>query len=205
MRRGTRSLGRSGGGSRGCAVSRPGVVDGQKRNGILPTDWAKCAGWRVRSNSPIRSATKRVSSSGAPKRGFASWQIHRGQRLRGLPVQRPLAVSGRHQQDGPCRGVTGIHELIVESNADTGATFVFLDKLSPVDLYLDGDPERTIDAAQSADLLEPSNMEHLDQALFLLGHGVESPSAASTVRGTSTSWNFRRRTRLTSRPSGQSK
>jgi hypothetical protein len=58
----------------------------------------------------------------------------------------------------------------------TAATFVFLDKLSTVDLYLDGDPERTIDAAQPADLLEPSNMEHLDQPLFLLGHGVENPA-----------------------------
>jgi hypothetical protein len=60
--------------------------------------------------------------------------------------------------------------------AYTAATFVFLDKLSTVELYLDGDPERTIDAAQPADLLEPSNMEHLDQPLFLLGHGVENPA-----------------------------
>jgi len=46
-----------------------------------------------------------------PERGSASWQIHRGhrrgQRLRGLPVQRPVAVSRRHQRDGPRRGVTG--------------------------------------------------------------------------------------------------
>jgi hypothetical protein len=58
----------------------------------------------------------------------------------------------------------------------TAATFVFLDKLSTVDLYLDGDPERTIDATQPADLLEPANMAHLDQPLFLLGHGVENPA-----------------------------
>jgi hypothetical protein len=58
----------------------------------------------------------------------------------------------------------------------TAATFVFLDKLSTVDLYLDGDPERTIDADQPSDLLEPANMEHLDQPLFLLGHGVENPT-----------------------------
>ena len=58
----------------------------------------------------------------------------------------------------------------------TAASFVFLDKLSTVDLYLDGDPERTIDAAQPADLLDPANMEHLDQPLFLLGHGVENPA-----------------------------
>ena len=57
--------------------------------------------------------------------------------------------------------------------AYTAATFVFLDKLSTIDLYLDGEPERTIDAAQPADLLDPANMEHLDQPLFLLGHGIE--------------------------------
>ena len=60
--------------------------------------------------------------------------------------------------------------------AYTAATFVFLDKLSTVGLYLDGEPKRTIDAAQPADLLEPSNMEHLDQPLFLLGYGVENPA-----------------------------
>ncbi|WP_434530840.1 hypothetical protein ACODNH_19045 [Haloarcula sp. NS06] len=58
----------------------------------------------------------------------------------------------------------------------TAATFVFLDKLSTVGLYLDGDPERTIDATQPADLLDPANMEHLDRPLFLLGHGVEDPA-----------------------------
>lgn len=60
--------------------------------------------------------------------------------------------------------------------AYTATAFVFLDKLSTVSLYLDWDPERTIDAAQPADLLEPSTMEHLDQPLFLLGHGVEDPA-----------------------------
>ena len=52
---------------------------------------------------------------------------------------------------------------------------MFLDKLSTVGLYLDGDPERTIDAAQPADLLDPANMEHLDQPMFLLDHGIENP------------------------------
>ncbi len=60
--------------------------------------------------------------------------------------------------------------------APPAATFVFLNELSTVGLYLDGDPERTIDAAQPADLLEPGNMEHLDQPLFLLGHSVENPA-----------------------------
>jgi len=60
--------------------------------------------------------------------------------------------------------------------ATTAATFVFLDTLPTVGLYLDGDPERTIDAAKPADLLDPANMTHLDQPLFLLGHGVENPA-----------------------------
>ena len=60
--------------------------------------------------------------------------------------------------------------------AYTAAAFVFLDKLSTVGLYVDGDPERTIDAARPADLLEPANMEHLDQPLFLLGNGIENPA-----------------------------
>ena len=60
--------------------------------------------------------------------------------------------------------------------AYTAATFVFPDKLSTTDLYLDGEPERTIDAAQPAGLLDPASMEHLDQPLFLLGHSVENPA-----------------------------
>lgn len=77
--------------------------------------------------------------------------------------------------------LTNLKDLLNATRAERGvaytaATFVFLDKLSTVSLYLDGDPERTIDAAQPADLLEPSNMEHLDQPLFLLGRGVEEPA-----------------------------
>ena len=79
------------------------------------------------------------------------------------------------------RNLTQLKELLDATQAERGpaytaATFVFLDKLSTVGLYLDGDPERTIDAARPADLLEPANMEHLDQPLFLLGHGVENPA-----------------------------
>ncbi|MXR43003.1 hypothetical protein GRX01_16855 [Halobaculum sp. WSA2] len=72
-------------------------------------------------------------------------------------------------------------ELLDATRAERGpgyaaATFVFLDKLSTAGLYLDGDPERTIDADQPSDLLDPDNMKHLDQPLFLLGHGVENPA-----------------------------
>ena len=91
----------------------------------------------------------------------------------------------RHSDGYPesvLRDLTQLKELLDATRAERGpgytaATFVFLDKLSTIDLYLDDDPERTIDAAQPADLLEPANMEHLDQPLFLLGHGVEDPAA----------------------------
>ena len=87
----------------------------------------------------------------------------------------------RHSDGYPesvLRDLTQLKELLDATRAERGpgytaATFVFLGKLSTVGLYLDGDPERTIDATQPADLLEPSNMEHLDQPMFLLGHGVE--------------------------------
>jgi hypothetical protein len=90
----------------------------------------------------------------------------------------------RHSDGYPAsvlRDLVQLKDLLDATRAERGpaytaATFVFLDKLSTVDLYLGGDPERTIDAAQPADLLEPSNMEHLDQPLFLLGHGVENPA-----------------------------
>jgi len=77
-RRGTNSRGRSDGDSRGCAVSRHVVAGGRKQNGISPTDWAKCVGWRVPSNSPIRSVTRRVVA--LPERsegGSVSRQIYR--------------------------------------------------------------------------------------------------------------------------------
>ena len=90
----------------------------------------------------------------------------------------------RHSDGYPesvLRNLAQLKELLDATRAERGpaytaATFVFLDKLSTVGLYLDGDPERTIDAARPADLLKPGNMEHLNQPLFLLGHGVENPA-----------------------------
>jgi hypothetical protein len=90
----------------------------------------------------------------------------------------------RHSDGYPSsvlRDLTQLKDLLDATRAERGpgytaAAFVFLDKLSTVSLYLDGQLERTIDATQPADLLEPANMEHLDQPLFLLGHGVENPA-----------------------------
>jgi len=45
-----------------------------------------------------------------------------------------------------------------------------------MDLYVDDGRDRSIRAEQPSDLLDPSNMEQLDQPMFLLGHGVENPA-----------------------------
>ena len=95
-----------------------------------------------------------------------------------------IAQVYRHADDYPAsvlRDLAQLKDLLDATHAERGpgytaAAFVFLDKLSTVSLYLDGEPKRTIDAAQPADLLEPANMEHLDQPLFLLGHGIENPA-----------------------------
>jgi hypothetical protein len=91
----------------------------------------------------------------------------------------------RHSDGYPesvLRDLAQLKELLDATRAERGpgytaASFVFLDKLSTIDLYLGGDPDRTIEATQPADLHDPSNMEHLDQPMFLLGHGVENPAA----------------------------
>jgi hypothetical protein len=56
------------------------------------------------------------------------------------------------------------------------AQLLLLDKLSTMELYFDNDPDRNIHADEPADLLDPTNMDHIDQPLFLLGHGVENPA-----------------------------
>ncbi|GAA0682064.1 hypothetical protein GCM10009020_34010 [Natronoarchaeum mannanilyticum] len=43
-------------------------------------------------------------------------------------------------------------------------------------LYVDEGRDRSIHADQPSGLLDPDNMGHLDQPLFLLGHGVENPA-----------------------------
>jgi hypothetical protein len=95
-----------------------------------------------------------------------------------------IAQVYRHSDGYPgsvLRDLAQLKDLLDATNAERGpsytaAAFVFLDKLSTVALYLDGRPERTIDATQPVDLLEPANIEHLDQPLFLLGHGIENPA-----------------------------
>jgi hypothetical protein len=90
----------------------------------------------------------------------------------------------RHSDGYPAsilRDLAQLKDLLNATRAECGpgytaAVFVFLDKLSTVGLCLDGKPERTIDAAQPSDILDPATMEHLDQSVFLLGHSVENPA-----------------------------
>jgi hypothetical protein len=90
----------------------------------------------------------------------------------------------RHSDGYPAsvlRDLAQLKDILDATRAERGpgytaATFVFLDKLSTVGFYLDGDQERTIHADQPSDFLDPDNMEHLDQPVFLLGHGVEDPA-----------------------------
>ncbi|MFB6362073.1 MAG: hypothetical protein ABEH59_12235 [Halobacteriales archaeon] len=74
-----------------------------------------------------------------------------------------------------------LKQLLDSTRSERGPTyaaaqFVFLDKLTSMQLYLDGDPERTIAAEDPEDLLEPVNFAHIDQPAFLLGHGFEDPT-----------------------------
>lgn len=69
----------------------------------------------------------------------------------------------RHSDGYPAsvlRDLAQLKDLLDATRAERGpcytaAAFVFLDKLSTVGLYLDGDPERTIDAALHETTYEP--------------------------------------------------
>ncbi|OIB57314.1 hypothetical protein [Natrialba sp. SSL1] len=95
-----------------------------------------------------------------------------------------IAQVYRHSDGYPSsvlRDLVQLKQLLDETRAERGpsytaAVFVFLGKLRTMDLYVDEGRDRSIDADQPEDLLDPSNMEHLDQPLFLLGHGVENPA-----------------------------
>jgi len=67
IRTGMNSPERSDAGSPGCGVNRRAGGFSRKLNATSHTGWARFAVWRVPSSSPIRSATRRVSSSGVPR------------------------------------------------------------------------------------------------------------------------------------------
>ena len=82
--------------------------------------------------------------------------------------------------DSVIRDLAQLKRLLDATRTERGpgyatAQFLLLDKLGTMELYLDGDPDRGIRVDDPADILNPANMEHLDQPMFLLGHGVENP------------------------------
>jgi len=81
--------------------------------------------------------------------------------------------------DSVLRDLVQLKELLDETRTERGpayaaAQFLFLNTLSTMTLYVDEGRDRSIHADQPSDLLDPDNMEHLDQPMFLLGHGVEN-------------------------------
>jgi hypothetical protein len=83
--------------------------------------------------------------------------------------------------DGVLRDLAQLKRLLDATRTERGpgyaaAQFLLLDKLGTMELYLDGEPGRSIRADDPADISNPANMEHLDQPMFLLGHGVENPA-----------------------------
>ncbi|WP_144906622.1 hypothetical protein [Halobellus captivus] len=95
-----------------------------------------------------------------------------------------IAQNYRHSDDDTAsvlRELEQLKQLLDETRTERGSAyaavpFLFLDTLSTMTLYVDEGRNRSIHADQPSDLLEPDNMEHLDQPLFLLGHGVENPA-----------------------------
>lgn len=101
-----------------------------------------------------------------------------------VSTERRIAQVYRHSDGYPesvLRDLSQLKQLLEETRSERGPDFaaaqlLFLEKLGSMDFYLDRDPDRSIRADKPADLLDPANMEHLDQPLFLLGHGVENPA-----------------------------
>jgi hypothetical protein len=100
------------------------------------------------------------------------------------PATERIAQIYRHSDgypDSVLRDLAQLKRLLDETRTERGpsyaaAQFIFLDTLSTMDLYVDEGRDRSIRADQPSDILDPSNMEQLDQPMFLLGHGVENPA-----------------------------
>lgn len=85
--------------------------------------------------------------------------------------------------DSVLRGLNELKHLLDETRTERGpdytvSQFIVLDTLSTMSLYVDEGRDRNIRTDCPSDLLKPENMEHLDQSMFLLGHGVENPADA---------------------------
>jgi len=82
---------------------------------------------------------------------------------------------------GVLQDLAQLKQLLDVTPAERGpgyaaAQFLLLDKLSTMEIYLDDEPDRSIRADDPVDIADPANMEHLNQPIFLLGHGIENPA-----------------------------
>lgn len=140
---------------------------------------ANCMGLFVRRRWVPAQSRRQTTMSTRSQLRF----VHRVEQA-DKPDDDRIAQVYRHSDGYPSsvlRDLTQLQDLLAATGTERGpgytaAAFVFLNKLSTMGLYVDGKPARTIDAAQPADLLDPANMAHLDQPLFLLGHGIENPA-----------------------------
>jgi hypothetical protein len=76
-----------------------------------------------------------------------------------------------------------VKNILAETRTERGPTytaaqFIFLEKLSSMGLSLDYDHRDGTGVEKPSNLLDSANMAHLDQPLFLLGHGVENPATS---------------------------
>ncbi|RZV06560.1 hypothetical protein BDK88_3577 [Natrinema hispanicum] len=115
--------------------------------------------------------------------------IHRNESAAEQDSTNRIAQVYRHSDGYPesvLQDLTRLKQLLDETRTERGpsyaaAQFIFLEMLSSMSLYMDKRCERSIRADQPEDLLDPSNMAHLEQPLFLLGHGVED--SATGIHG----------------------
>ncbi|RZV05082.1 hypothetical protein BDK88_4321 [Natrinema hispanicum] len=109
--------------------------------------------------------------------------VHRNESAAEQDSTNRIAQVYRHSDGYPesvLQDLAHLKQLLDETQTERGpsyaaAQFIFLETVSSMSLYVDEGRERSIRADQPDDLLDPSNMEHLEQPLFLLGHGVENP------------------------------
>lgn len=95
-----------------------------------------------------------------------------------------IAQVYRHSEgypEGVLPDLAELYQLLESTGTVRGpdyaaAQFVFLGKLRSMGLYLDREPERSIQATKPGDLIDSRNFDHLNQPVFLLGHGIENPA-----------------------------
>jgi len=110
--------------------------------------------------------------------------VHRNESAAEQDSTNRIAQVYRHSDGYPesvLQDLAQLKQLLEKTRTERGpsyaaAQFIFLEMLSSMGLYVDDGRERSLRADQPDDLLDPSNMAHLEQPLFLLGHGIENPA-----------------------------